>query len=130
MLGIPLAAHKRDGPTTCIIFLGIELDLVAGELRLPADRLQRLLSEWGDRRACSRKELESLIGTLNHACRVVRSGRSFLRRMLNLLHSVPWGNGFIRLNREFRSDMAWWQAVEWYFPSPSPVLPPSGGDDI
>ena len=102
----------------CLIFLGIEIDTVSGELRLPAEKLQcliTLLNEWGDRRACSRKDLESLIGLLNHACKVVRSGRSFLRRMLDLLHSVPRGNGYIRLNAGFRSDLAWWRsfAPQW-----------------
>ena len=115
VLGVPMAVHKREGPTTCIIFLGIEVDTVAGELRLPVEKMQRLqatLEEWGDRRACTRKELESLIGLLNHACKVVRPGRSFLRRMIDLLYSVrrpPNSVIPIRLNCEFRSDLAWWQ---------------------
>ena len=113
-LGLPIAEHKRDGPTTCLTFLGIEVDTMASQLRLPTDKLQRLktlLADWGDRKACARKELESLIGLLNHACKVVRAGRSFLRRMIDLLHSVP-GCPFkphpIHLNRGFRSDLAWW----------------------
>ena len=28
-LGVPMAPHKRDGPTTCLIFLGIQIDTVA-----------------------------------------------------------------------------------------------------
>ena len=91
-LGVPIADHKRDGPTTCLTFLGIEVDTTAGQLRLPQEkllRLQSLLSEWGDRKVCERRELESLVGTLNHACKVVRAGRSFLRRMLDLLHGIP-----------------------------------------
>lgn len=43
-----------------------------------------MLREWSDKRWCYRRDLESLIGTLNHACKVVRSGRAFLRRMLDL----------------------------------------------
>ena len=34
---------------------------------------------------CNQRELESLIGILNHACKVVCPGQSFLRCMLNLL---------------------------------------------
>ena len=34
-LGIPIAEHKREGPTTCLTFLGIEVDTVSGQLRLP-----------------------------------------------------------------------------------------------
>ena len=130
-LGIPLASHKQVGPTTCLQFLGIEIDTVANQLRLPEEKLQRLVSliqGWGDRRSCSRKELESLVGHLNHACKVVRSGRTFLRRMLDLLHAVPHrphSHGHIRLNAGFRSDLAWWKAflAQWngisYLPPPS-----------
>lgn len=97
----------RDGPTTCLVFLGITIDTVAGEHRLPSDKLQRLrslLEEWGDRRHYTRKELESLVGLLNHACKVVRLGRSFLRRMFDFLHGThhpPGRDHFIHLNRDF-----------------------------
>ena len=45
--------EKSEGPTTCITFLGIEVDSVAMELRLPADkllRLQQLSSQWQGKR--------------------------------------------------------------------------------
>ena len=44
-LGVPIAAHKTEGPTTCLTFLGIELDSDAMEVRLPRDKLQRLKRE-------------------------------------------------------------------------------------
>ena len=117
-LGVPIAPHKTVGPTTCLVFLGIEIDTLAGELRLPQEklsRLQSLLTHWGDKKVCNRKELESLIGLLNHACKVVRAGRSFLRRMIDLLHARSSGPSQkeatpIRLNTEFRADLAWWQS--------------------
>ena len=82
-LGIPLVQRKQDGPTTCLTFLGIEVDTEAAELRLPQDKLERLrslLEDRGDRKACGMRELESLVGVFNHTCKVVRSGRTFLRR--------------------------------------------------
>ena len=57
------------------------------------------------------RELESLIGILNHACKVVRPGRSFLRRLIDLLHQTgnrPEGHSIIRLNNACRADIAWW----------------------
>ena len=42
-LGIPLATEKQDGPTPVITLLGIIIDTTKGELRLPEDKLQRLL---------------------------------------------------------------------------------------
>ena len=90
-LGVPIASHKTEGPATVVTFLGIQIDTCKGELRLPLEKLERLrdlLEEWRDRKGCTRRELESLIGQLNHACKVVRAGRSFLRRMIDLLHAV------------------------------------------
>ena len=48
-LGVPIAGHKTEGPATCLVFLGIEVDTVANELRLPGDkllRLQALQEQW------------------------------------------------------------------------------------
>ena len=105
-LGVPIA--ETEGPSSYLVFLGIEIDTVAGELRFPTDKLQRLqtlLQQWGDKKVCTRKELESLVGLLNHACKGVRAGRSFLRRMIDLLHSRHHNSAGrgppIRLNTEF-----------------------------
>ena len=76
-LAVPLAEHKQKGPCTRLTFLGIEIDTTLGLLRLPTDKLDRLkgmISEWSDRKICTRSELESHIGSLNHACKVVRPG--------------------------------------------------------
>ena len=130
-LGVPIAENKRDGPTVCTVFLGIEINTVNFTLRLPQEKMSRLLvllEEWAERKSSTRKELESLIGLLNHACKVVRSGRSFLRRMIDLLHSVhraPHSKTPIRINAGFRSDLAWWRefASRWngvsFLPAPS-----------
>ena len=64
-LGVPLAKHKTEGPATRITFLGIAIDTKAGQLSLPAEKLeqlQSLLVNWGDQIACTNQELESLIG--------------------------------------------------------------------
>ena len=86
--GIPLAPGKIEGPTTCLTFLGIELDSHQMTARLPPAKLSELLALtklWTDKKTCSRKELESLIGKLSHACYVVPAGRTFMRRLINLL---------------------------------------------
>ena len=113
----PSPLIRQWGLSARLTFLGIEIDTLKGELRLLEEklhRLQLLLSEWGDRKACTRKDLESLIGHLNHACKVVRSGRSVLRRMIDLLRTRSvsnrrQANAPIRLNSSFRADLAWWQ---------------------
>ena len=117
-LGVPIAADKLEGPTSCLTFLGIEIDTRAGTLRLPSDKLDRILAslqEWCGRRVCRRRELESLIGTLHHACKVIRPGRAFLRRMIDLLRVAHCSHHHIRLNQQFQADVQWWQtfAVQW-----------------
>ena len=85
-LGVPLALDKLEGPSHCLTFLGIEMDTQRGVLRLPTDKLSRvkvLLAQWSTRKTCRRRQLESLVGTLQHACRVVKPGRAFLRRMID-----------------------------------------------
>ena len=90
-LGVPLALDKCEGPSTCLTFLGIELDTKTRTLRLPRDKLARILDTletWQEKKVCRRKELESLVGLLHHACKIVRPGRSFLRRMIALLSTA------------------------------------------
>ena len=110
-LGIPLAMDKLEGPAQVITFLGIELDSANMQIRLPWAKLLRLQAElckWSDRKACRKKDLLSLIGQLAHACKVVPAGRTFLRRMIDLSTRAQSLEHWIRLNAEFRSDLAWW----------------------
>ena len=113
ILGVPVAPHKLVNPTTKLTFLGIEIDTILGLLRLPADKLTRLrgmLTEWSKRRGCTKRELLSLIGSLHHAATVVKPGRIFLRRLIDLSKVPKALHHFVRLNSEARSDIQWWQA--------------------
>ena len=110
-LGVPLADEKIEGPSTCLSFLGIELDSTTMQARLPQDKLTRLrqeLATWQVKKSCTRKELEHLVGVLQFACKVVPQGRPFVRRMINLLCVPKEPYHHVRLNKEFRSDLLWW----------------------
>ena len=88
MLGIPIAVHKTEGPDTILVFLGILIDTLKFELRLPTDKLTRLqqqLDAWSTKTSCRKRELESLLGHLSHAATVMRYGRTFLRHLFSLL---------------------------------------------
>ena len=59
-LGVPLKAQKIVGPATVIIFLGIELDTVKQEIRIPPTKLRQLvelLAQWETRKHCQKREL-------------------------------------------------------------------------
>ena len=83
VLGVPMAMDKLEGPSYCLTFLGIEIDTRAGVLGLPADKLKEAMTSWTAQKSCWRHQLESLIGTLQHACQEVKPGRAFLRRMID-----------------------------------------------
>ena len=111
-LGVPVAVHKTEGPAAAITFLGILVDSDNFELRLPADKLARLremLQHWAIRHACTRQELESLLGHLSHAATVISQGRVFLRQLFTLLSLDRAPHHFIRLNAGARADLTWWQ---------------------
>ena len=111
-LGVPVAFHKTEGPATVVTFLGILIDTQSFELRLSMEKLQRLqalVTAWLDKRACKKKELESLLGHLSHAASIIRPGRIFLRSLFNLLHVVRAPSHFVRLTAGARADLAWWR---------------------
>jgi len=127
-LGVPLAPEKQAGPSTVIEFLGIVIDTVRQELRLPLDkleRLQKLTAEWRlkvlnqlqskKRPSCTRAELDSLLGIMNHACSVIPAGKAFVRQMIALKSTVELPHHHIRLNKDFLSDLTWWSvfASHW-----------------
>lgn len=133
-LGLPLHPDKCVGPVTCLVVLGIEIDSVAETLRLPADKfasILELLRAWSRFKWCRKKQLQSLIGVLHHACKVVWPGRTFLRRMIDLLKCFRKGDHPIRLNLEFRRDLQWWLKFfnQWngisFFLVPSLEPPPT-----
>ena len=73
-LGVPITAETVDGPTTCLSFLGIEMDTASWQLRLPQEKLLRTrtrVAAWRSKRSCTKRDL---IGLLQHAWQVVRSG--------------------------------------------------------
>ena len=95
--GIPLAPQKCEGPTTCLVFWGIELDSEHMTARLPHDKTEELrvvIRAWAQKKWCTRKELESLVGKLNHVCAVVA-----------VLRDLKPRRRYIRLNKPCQLDL-------------------------
>ena len=110
-LGIPIAPEKTCGPSTIMSFAGIELDSIFLEARLPRDKIEKcisLISDFIHRKKVTLKEVQSLNGLLNFACSVIRPGRAFLRRLIDLTVGVRLPNHCIRLNREVKEDLTTW----------------------
>ena len=114
-IGVPVAAEKNKGPSTCITFLGIVIDTVSSHLWLPEDKVDQLLSmlqHWRSRKGCTCSELESFSGHLANAAIVVQPGWTFLRQLfffLVLIVAKP--HHYVHLNQSARGDIAWWAAL-------------------
>ena len=100
-----------------MVFLGIELDTVSTMLYLPQGKLERLRKEiqrWRDR-APRGSSIISLLGQLQHVCCVVKPGRSFLRRMIELAKVPKELHHRVRLNKGFWFDLCWWDRfLPWW----------------
>ena len=110
-LGVPIAVHKTEGPAPVLPFLGILIDSIRMELSLPPEKVTRITAmvmQWRERKAASKRELQSLIGTLSHAATAVPPGRTFLRRMIETMSIPKCQHHHVRLNAEFQSDIQWW----------------------
>ena len=110
-LGVPVAHDKTVPPSSVLVFLGIEIDVQHQMIRLPNDKLNCLLSTlnaWSNRKKCTKRELLSLVGSLAFASKVVKSGRTFVRRLIDLAYSVSRLGHHISLNRNARADIQWW----------------------
>ena len=131
-LGFTINWTKVVYPAQRLTFLGVEIDTVKCELRLPDDRVAELLSlckETNLKRKCSKLHLQRLLGKLNWAARVVRGGRIFLRRLITLANSVKRPHHRVYLNLDARADLLWWTSLlpahncKTLFPSAIPEFP-------
>ena len=110
-LGVPIAPEKTIGPETELPFVGITLDSIRMEARLPEDKLKKcrtMLLDFYKRRKVTLRELQSLIGLLNFTCSVVLPGRAFLRRLIDLTRGIRRPHFKIRLNKDAKSDLIVW----------------------
>ena len=114
-LGIPISLKKLEGPATSMIFLGILFDTASMTIRLDDEKLESMHEElalWTERTSASREELQSIIGILSFAAKVVPTGRTFLRRMIDHLKSLPSSSTNTQqhpLSVAFHRDLNWWR---------------------
>ena len=110
-LGVPLAPAKVEGPAQVLTFLGIILDTRRLEARLPMDKLSELrdlLRATLHSVSISQRQLESLLGKLSFAARVVVPGRTFMRRLWSIASRYQQPYYRIKFSEECLEDLRWW----------------------
>ncbi len=128
LLGIPVVLEKTESGT-CLTFLGITLDTIKMEARLPLDKLLkclRLVRSYKQLQKISIKQQESLTGLLNFSCRVIRPGQPFLRRLYNLMEGIRRRLPFfkLRLNAGANEDLRIWELFLQSYNGVNMFLPP------
>lgn len=126
-LGVPVATEKVEGPSTCLTFLGLELDTETFEIRLPEAKRSSYLATVSSLLAAgslTRRELASAMGKLSFASRAIPAGRTFLRRLYDLdratSHLPP--SKVLRLSQGAINDLMWWEATLLAWPGKSYFL--------
>lgn len=110
-LGVPISEDKLVGPATSVTYLGITINSTHSIMEIPEEKMNELLQllpQWLNRKKCKKRDLLSLIGKLSFVCKVVRPGRIFLRRLIDLSTTAKHLHHHIYLNTEARADIQWW----------------------
>jgi hypothetical protein len=90
-LGVPIAVDKTVYPTEVLVFLGLELDTINMVVRIPLEKIQELkelIASISSAVKIKLAKLQSLIGSLNFACRAIVPGRAFSRRLIDATRGV------------------------------------------
>ena len=112
-LGLDISKEKLVPPTTSLICLGIQVDVVQKTISIPQDKLYQIHNDcktWVGRTTCTKRQLQSLLGSLLYITKCVRYSRYFLNRMLEVLRQHTNKN-ICRLTNEFFKDLYWFLAL-------------------
>ena len=113
-LGFTINWSKVVQPSQSLCFLGVEMDSVSCVLRLPRVRVSELLdilNLTSTKHKCQKHHLQRLVGKLSWAARVVRGGRTFLRRLITVMSSAKHRHHHVYLNTQARADLHWWASL-------------------
>ena len=90
-LGFQINWNKIVDTTQQLVFLGVQIDTVAGILSLKSEKLSELVDlveNFKERKRASCNQLESLAGKLSWAAHVVPWGRVHIRSIFSLISSL------------------------------------------
>ena len=111
-LGFEVSWSKCAAPATRVRYLGIDFDSMDMTLSLPKDKLDKLFCElkfFEGRTRTTKRQVQRLCGILAHASKVIRGGRVFSRRIIDMLKDLPPGNPRVRITEDFLLDLEWWR---------------------
>ena len=116
VLGLEIKSTKNASGTT-VEFLGLIIDTMRMEARLPIDKKEKglyIITKLATQRSCSLLDLQRVTGLLNFLAKVIPLGRTFCRRLYDLELRFPPGGGrgvLRRIPSAARKDLKWWSQL-------------------
>lgn len=112
LFGVPLAHEKSVLPTTCLEFLGVTIDTDLMQFRLPPQKIAKLLFLVDfvmSKKKVVLRTLQSLLGLLAFASRVIPMGRVFSKRLYRSISGIKSPYHFVRITASLRADLLVWK---------------------
>ena len=89
-LGLSVSQSKLVLPATRVVCLGVLIDTVTCTIAIPPEKLCQIndtVKEWLEKRSCTKRQLQSILGLLLYVHKCVKPARVFLNRILDMLRS-------------------------------------------
>jgi len=135
-LGWPWKPSKTRPFANIFKYLGFIWDLMNKTVGIPDDKKEKYLirlRNWPDKNSTfTKKEAETLLGTLVHCSLAIPEGRSYLPALSKFINSFRSQSQFTRRlpNATVRADMQWWISQLRHNNCSSKIIPPPTPSNI
>ncbi len=113
ILSIPKLLAEGS-PAERQIVLGWMINARRHLIFLPEDKFQAWVASIDNtivNATCTRDDLETLVGQLNHAAHIIPMARHFMSRLRQLLHTTTQGNRRLHVRKEVADDLHLWKCL-------------------
>ena len=77
-------------------------------VRAKLEEIIAMCSKWTNKKYCSKRQLQSLLGSLLYISKCVKASRFYLNRLLDVLRSIE-DKKMVPVTREAQRDINWFQ---------------------
>ena len=107
-LGLQVAQKKLQPPAPRVTWLGIQFDTENNTLSIPNPKLEeikRCMAAAAKRTTITKKQLQRIIGVINHLAKVVRAARLFIGRILAAYRATEGEE--VKVTHHVKADLKW-----------------------
>ena len=110
-LGFRINWKKVCDPCRCLAFLGIQIDLRTGTLKLDPDKHHKLvtfLKDIANRKRITKRSLQVLGGKCTWAANVIRHARTHMNSFFHSMRYLKQSDHKMRMTTSLLTDIQWW----------------------